>query len=102
MAKELLKRSEVNEEFTWDLTALCPDKAAWEAVIEDIQERASRLAELEGHIADSAETLLSYLTQLEEMEIKSTPAYSYAHRLSDQDVGNTAGVPGHGTEAAEH
>ncbi len=90
MAKELLKRSEVNEEFTWDLTALCPDKAAWEAVIEDIQERASRLAELEGHIADSAETLLSYLTQLEEMEIKSTPAYSYAHRLSDQDVGNTA------------
>ncbi len=90
MAKELLKRSEVNEEFTWDLTALCPDKAAWEAVIEDIQERASRLAELEGHIADSAETLLSYLTQLEEMEIKSTPAYSYAHHLSDQDVGNTA------------
>lgn len=90
MAKELLKRSEVNEEFTWDLTALCPDKAAWEAAVEDMQERASRLAELEGHIADSAQTLLSYLTQLEEMEIKSSPVYSYAHRLSDQDVGNTA------------
>lgn len=90
MAKELLKRSEVNEEFTWDLTALCPDKTAWEAAVEDMQERASRLAELEGHIADSAQTLLSYLTQLEEMEIKSSPVYSYAHRLSDQDVGNTA------------
>lgn len=89
MAKELLKRNEVPEEFTWDLTALCPDPAAWEITVKEVQEAAARLAEMEGHLADSAETLLSYLTQLEEMEKKGSPVSSYAHRLSDQDVGNT-------------
>ena len=38
MAKELLKRSEVKEEFTWDLTALYPDTAAWEHAVAEIQE----------------------------------------------------------------
>ncbi len=90
MAKELLKRSEVKKEFTWDLTALCPDEAAWESAMEEIQEIAVRLAKMEGHIADSAQTLLSYLTQLEEMGKKMDPTASYAQRLSDQDVGDAA------------
>lgn len=90
MAKELLKRSEVNEEFTWDLTALYPDNTAWEAAMAEIQEMASDLAKMEGHIADSPQTLLSYLTLWEEMEKKTEPAASYAHRLNDQDTGNTA------------
>lgn len=89
MAKELLKRSEVNEEFTWDLTALYPDNTAWEAAMAEIQEMASDLAKMEGHIADSPQTLLSYLTLWEEMEKKTEPAASYAHRLNDQDTGNT-------------
>ena len=46
MAKELLKRSEVNEEFTWDLTALYPDNTAWEAAMAEIQEMASDLAKM--------------------------------------------------------
>lgn len=89
MAKELLKRNEVNEEFTWDLTALYPDNTAWEAAMAEIQEMASDLAKMEGHIADSPQTLLSYLTLWEEMEKKTEPAASYAHRLNDQDTGNT-------------
>ncbi|HBA46637.1 MAG TPA: oligoendopeptidase F [Lachnospiraceae bacterium] len=90
MAKELLKRNQVKEEFTWDLSALCTDSDAWESSIALIQEEASRLAQMEGHLADSAESLLSFLTQLEEMEKKADLAANYAMRLSDQDVGNTA------------
>lgn len=90
MAKELLKRNEVKEEFTWDLKDLCPDNDAWEAAMAEIKDMASHLAQMEGHIAESAENLLSYLTQLEKMEKKSGPIASYAQRLSDQDLGNTA------------
>lgn len=89
MAKELRKRNEVDEAFTWDLTALCPDIATWETTIAQIQEMASQLAQMEGHLGESAENLLSYLSRLEEMQKKSGPASSYAHRLSDQDLGNT-------------
>ena len=90
MAKELLKRNEVKEEFTWDLKDLCPDNDAWEAAMAEIKDMASHLAQMEGHIAESAENLLSYLTQFEKMEKKADPVASYAQRLSDQDLGNTA------------
>ncbi len=89
MAKELLKRSEVETEFTWDLTDLCADIPAWEAAMEEMQEIAGQLAETKGRLGESAQTLFSFLSRMEEMEKKAAPAISYAQRLSDQDVGDT-------------
>lgn len=89
MAKELLKRNEVKEEFTWDLTDLYPDTAAWEETVKDIQVMAKELEKMKGKVAESPGNLLAALTRLEEMEKKTDPAFSYAQRLNDQDTGDT-------------
>ena len=89
MAKELLKRNEVKKEFTWNLEDLYADIPSWENAVREIQEIASRLEQMEGKVTESAESLYSTLSQLEEMGKKTDPAFNYAERLSDQDTGDT-------------
>ena len=89
MAKELLKRNEVKEEFTWNLADLYPDIPSWETAVQEIQEIAARLEKMEGKVTESAENLFTTLSLLEEMEKKADPAFNYAERLSDQDTGDT-------------
>ena len=89
MAKELLKRSEVNPEFTWNLADMYADVAAWEADIAVIREMAAGLEQMEGKVTASAENLLQTLSQMPAMEEKMDLAFNYAARLSDEDAGNT-------------
>lgn len=89
MAKELLKRNEVEKEFTWNLEDLYADVPSWEAAVKEIQDIAARLEQMEGKVTKSADNLFTTLSQLEEMGKKLDPAFNYAERLSDQDTGNT-------------
>lgn len=89
MAKELLKRSEVKEEFTWKLSDMYADTAAWEADIQTIQQIAAGLEKKEGQVTASAESLLETLEQAAAMWEKLDLAFNYAMRLSDQDTTNT-------------
>ncbi len=89
MAKELLKRSEVKEMFTWDLTHMYADVAAWEADVQRIQDMTRDLAKLEGRVCESAYSLLSTLEQNEKLERIAQLAMNYACRLSDQDTSDT-------------
>lgn len=89
MAKELLKRSEVKEEFTWDLTDMYADIAAWEADVEKLQVLTEELAKLEGKVCDSAGNLLDTLNRKAEIEQIASLASNYASRLSDQDTSDT-------------
>ena len=61
MAKELPKRSEVKEEYTWDVSAMYASKAAWEADLKEVDAIVSDLAKLEGSVMASAEKLLAAL-----------------------------------------
>lgn len=90
MAKELLKRSEVKEEFTWKLSDMYEDLAAWEADVKAVQEMAGELAQMEGKVTASPENLLFTLEKLAKMNQTIDLAYNYASRLSDQDTGNAA------------
>ena len=90
MAKELLKRNEVKEDFTWNLADLYADTASWENAVQEIEEIASQLEKMESRVTDNAENLLTTLSQLEKMDKKMDPAFNYAQRLSDQDTGDTA------------
>lgn len=89
MAKELLKRSEVKEEFTWNLTDMYADIAAWEADVEKLQVLTEELARLEGKVCDSAGNLLDALNRKAEIEQIASLASNYASRLSDQDTSDT-------------
>ncbi len=89
MAKELLKRSEVKEEFTWKISDMYTDVAAWEADVQKLQEMATDLAKLEGIVCESAYSLLAALEQNEKLERIADLSMNYAARLSDQDTSDT-------------
>lgn len=100
MAKELLKRSEVKEEFTWNLADMYPDREAWEAELAQIREMAARLEQEEGKLTSSAEELYNALELMTAMDQKLSMAFNYASRLSDQDTKNTQNQAAHQKLAA--
>lgn len=89
MARELPKRSEVKEEYTWDVSAMYASKAAWEADLKEVVTIVSDLAKLEGSVMASAEKLLTALELGTRAEQKIDLAFNYAERLFDQDQKNT-------------
>lgn len=89
MAKTLPKRSEVKEEYTWDLSAMYASKEAWEKDIADISDIAAEIEEKEGQVTASAENLLFVLEHAAKAEQKLELAFSYAERLYDQDQKNS-------------
>lgn len=90
MAKELPKRSEVKEEYTWDLSAMFVSKEAWEEQLAACRSLTGELEAFEGKVTASAKSLLTVLEKSADAEQKLELAFSYAERLFDQDQKNTA------------
>ena len=67
MAKELPKRSEVNEAFTWKLEDMYPSVDAWEADVQKARELTKELAAMAGQITASAENLFTALEKNAEL-----------------------------------
>lgn len=79
-------RSEVPPEDTWDLTAIYPDREAWEAGIEQVRELAGQISELRGRLGESAETLLHALELDERAGEHLIKVYAWAALKKDQDT----------------
>ena len=89
MAKELPKRSEVKEEFTWNLADMYVDIPAWESDVAKIQAMTEELAKMETIVCESAYSLLATLEQNADIERLAYKAMNYASRSSDQDTSDT-------------
>lgn len=90
MAKELLKRSEVKEENTWNLKDMYESDAAWEAELEEIKKISAEIVKMEGKVTASAKNLLFVLENNAQAGQKLELAFNYAERLYDEDQNNTA------------
>ena len=90
MAKELLKRSEVKEEYTWNLKDMYPSVDAWKEDLKALAGLMEEIASMEGKAAASAENLLFVLERAAAAEQKLDFAFNYAERLFDEDQKNTA------------
>lgn len=90
MAKELPKRSEVKEEYTWDVRDMYASKEAWDKELEEITALTDELEKLEGKVTASAANLLRTLELSAKAEQKMEKAFSYSGRLFDQDQKNAA------------
>ena len=55
------KRSEIAEEFTWNLKDMFESDEAWLREYEALKEMPARIAAFQGHLGESAETLLEFL-----------------------------------------
>ncbi|MBD5556620.1 MAG: oligoendopeptidase F [Roseburia sp.] len=89
MAKTLPKRSEVKEEYTWNLSDMYASKEAWEQDITEINTLTAEIEKMEGSVASSAKDLLFVLEQMAKAEQKLELAFNYAERLYDQDQNNS-------------
>lgn len=89
MAKTLPKRSEVKEEYTWNLSDMYASKEAWEQDLAEINAVTAEIEKREGTVAASAENLLFVLEQMAKAEQKLELAFNYAERLYDQDQNNS-------------
>lgn len=89
MAKELPKRSEVKEEYTWNLSDMYASKEAWENELGEVEKLTAQLEQMEGKVTASAENLFAVLELNAQIGQKLDLAYNYAERLFDEDQKNT-------------
>ena len=54
----VITRNEINEKDTWDLSTIYPTDQAWEEALKDLTEQLETVAQYEGHLLDSADSLL--------------------------------------------
>ena len=82
----VLQRHEINEKDTWDLSTIYPTDQAWEEALKDLTEQLETVAQYEGHLLDSADSLLEITKFSLEMERQMEKLYVYAHMKNDQDT----------------
>ena len=81
-----IQRNEINEKDTWDLSTIYPTDQAWEEALKDLTEQLETVAQYEGHLLDSADSLLEITEFSLEMERQMEKLYVYAHMKNDQDT----------------
>ncbi len=89
MAKEILKRSEVPEEFTWNLKDIFESDEAWLAEYESLKELPEKLAAFRGKLGESAANLLEFFKEDDELNVRLEMLYGYASCKCDQDTANS-------------
>ena len=89
MAKEILKRSEVPEEFTWNLKDIFESDEAWLAEYEALKELPEKVAAFRGRLGESAANLLEFFKEDDELNVRLEMLYGYASCKCDQDTANS-------------
>ena len=70
--KTILPRSEVPEEFTWDLRDVFASDEAWNDELEALKAYPERMAAFAGRLGESAKTLLDWFTLGDEVNVRVT------------------------------
>ena len=82
----VLQRNEINEKDTWDLSTIFETDQKWEEELALLTEDTKQAAGLEGHLLDSAESLLDFTERYLELSRRLEKLYVYAHMKNDQDT----------------
>ena len=87
--KTILPRSEVPEEFTWNLSDIFASDDKWNEELEALKAYPERMAAYAGKLGESAKTLLEWFTLSDEINVRTSKLVQYASCRGDQDVGNS-------------
>ena len=82
----VLQRNEINEKDTWDLSTIFETDQKWEEELALLTEDTKQAASLEGHLLDSAESLLNITECYLDLSRRLEKLYVYAHMKNDQDT----------------
>lgn len=86
---KVMKRSEVPEEFTWNLKDLFESDEAWLEELASLKEIPAKYEKLKGKLGKSAANLLKYFKLEDEMNIRLGKFYNYASQKGDEDTANS-------------
>ena len=87
-ARTVPTRAEMPAADTWDLTALYPDVAAWQADLEAVRDEYPRMLAFKGRLGQSAADLLAALEFEKALGLKIERLYSYASLQTSEDGSN--------------
>ena len=82
----VLQRNEINEKDTWDLSTIFETDQKWEEELALLTEDTKEASSLEGHLLDSAESLLNIIERYLDLSRRLEKLYVYAHMKNDQDT----------------
>jgi len=85
-ASTIAARSDIPEQFRWNLEDLYPTIGAWKQHKEDIAARIDAIVAYKGTLTESAATLLSALQTYFSVTKDFYRLHSYAHQSSDEDL----------------
>lgn len=87
-ANTILKRSEVPAALTWDLTDLFESDEAWFAELDAMKTFQVQIREKQGTLQRSAADLLGFFRLQDEIAVRTSRLYGYAHCKGDEDTAN--------------
>ncbi len=82
------ERSELDEEYKWDLESIYATDEDWEAAYADVQERLDELRRYEGQATEDGATLLDVLELRDDIMRTVSTVVAYARMRSDEDTRN--------------
>ncbi|WP_080874975.1 oligoendopeptidase F [Oceanobacillus timonensis] len=88
-SKQLPKRDEIPEEFTWRLEDIFESDEKWKEEFQSLKKDISKLTAYKGKLGDSSETLLEALQVQDALSERLGKLYVYGHLRSDQDTTNS-------------
>ncbi|HUF10101.1 MAG TPA: oligoendopeptidase F [Rhodothermales bacterium] len=93
-SQEVPERSEIEEQFKWDLTPFYASDDAWEADFEKVQALMPELTRFKGRLAESGETLYEAIMAQEEAARLLTDLYVFSGLkfFEDQRAGKYGGM----------
>lgn len=86
MAKEEKLRSEIKDEYKWDLTKIYKDEKEWQKDFDDVKEKILKVLEYKDSFLSNGKKLYEYLKYDEEVSRKLEKIYYYAHLNYDADT----------------
>ena len=87
-SKRILKREEIAREDTWAIEDLYENDSLWQAELETLGNDKEYVQSFAGRLAESGDTLYTYLRFEEQMEEKISKLANYCMRMSDVDTRN--------------
>ncbi|MES3517764.1 MAG: oligoendopeptidase F, partial [Natronomonas sp.] len=82
------ERSEIDDDYKWDLGSMFADDEAWEEAYAAVEERLDELRAYEGQVTDDPETLRAALELRESIQREVSNVAAYARMRRDEDTTN--------------
>lgn len=83
--QRLRSRAEIPEIHKWQLEDICADDKQWEQEFAQVEKLLEEGKKFEGHLADSAETLVECLEWMDHIGLLMEDVYAYARMRRDED-----------------